>query len=337
VVSLPPGAPGRVAVVGLGLIGGSLARLLHARGVDVVATDVVPAARQAARRAGLAVADDVAACVPDAALVVLAVPLRVMGVVAEQVAAAAPAHATVTDVGSVKGPVRDAVRAAGLGDRFVGAHPMSGTERSGFDASTADLLDDVVWAVTVDDPAAVDPDRLRQVLALVTGPLRGRATVVTDDVHDEAAALVSHVPHVLATQLLNAVAGAPVRHVALRLAAGSFRDGTRVAFGDPARTAAMVGQNAGWVAPALRKVVRDLEVLVAALETNGATHDFFHAADDVRATGRPVRAVRDGAAARTERFALTGDWAAGLVERCTAGAVVVGVTPHGADLEVPAG
>ncbi|WP_245852164.1 prephenate dehydrogenase [Isoptericola jiangsuensis] len=324
--------PGRVAVVGLGLIGGSLARLLHRRGVDVVATDVVPASREAARRAGLVVADDVTGCVTAADLVVLAVPLRVMGVVAEQVAGAAPAHATVTDVGSVKGPVRDAVRAAGLGDRFVGAHPMSGTERSGFDASSDDLLDGVAWAMTVDDPTTTDRDRLLAVLALVTGVLRGRVTVVTDDVHDEAAALVSHVPHVLATQLLNTVAGAPVRHVALRLAAGSFRDGTRVAFSDPARTEAMVAQNAGWVAPALRKVVRDLELLVEALETNGGTHGFFHGADDLRAAGRPGAAHREDG---RERLGTAGEWPAALVERCTAGAVVVGVDEGALELEAP--
>ncbi|PRZ07752.1 prephenate dehydrogenase [Isoptericola sp. CG 20/1183] len=319
----------RVAVVGLGLIGGSLARLLAARGVDVVATDVSAATRAAARRAGLTVADDVAGCVADAGLVVLATPLRAMPAVAADVAAHAPASATVTDVGSVKGPVRTEVRAAGLGDRYVGAHPMAGTEHSGFDASEASLLDGVRWAVTVDP--AVDPARLATVLELVTGPCAGTVAVLTDEVHDEAAALVSHVPHVVATQLLNAVAGAPVRDVALGLAAGSFRDGTRVAFTDPARTEAMVTQNAAWVAPALRKVVRDLELVIEALETNASTHAFFRAADAVRQTGHPP--VPAGAApTAVEQVPLTAGWPAALVERCTAGAVVVGLTPTYAEV-----
>lgn len=321
--------PRRVAVLGLGLVGGSLVRLLATRGVDVVATDVSPATRAAARRAGLAVADDVAACVAHADLVLLAAPLRAMPAVAADVAAHAPPSATVTDVGSVKGPVRSAVRDAGLADRYVGAHPMAGTEHSGFGASDVALLDGVRWAVTVDP--AVDPARLAAVLALVTGPCSGAAAVLTDDVHDEAAALVSHVPHVVATQLLNAVAGAPVRDVALGLAAGSFRDGTRVAYTDPARTEAMVTQNAAWVAPALRKVVRDLELVIQALETNGSTHAFFRAADEVRAAGRPQeRAAVDPAAA--ERVSLTPGWPAALVERCTAGAVVVGLTPTHVEL-----
>jgi len=326
-------APGRVGVVGLGLVGGSLARLLAARGVDVVSTDTDAGTRADARAVGLRVADDLAglcAAAPD--VVVLAVPLRAVRATAAELApllADVADDATLTDVGSVKGPVRAAAAAAGLGDRYVGAHPMAGTEHSGFAASDAALLDGAPWAVTVAEPgagAADEPRRLAQVLGLVTGPLAGTAAVVTDDRHDEAAALVSHVPHVLATQLLNAVAGAPVRDLALGLAAGSFRDGTRVALTDPARTEAMVTENAAWVAPALRKAVRDLEVVIGALETNGSLHAVFHAADDVRelrAGGRPRPAGPE------EVLPLDRGWTAGavdeLVARCTAGAVVVGV------------
>jgi prephenate dehydrogenase len=179
--------------------------------------------------------------------------------------------------------------------------------------------------VPADDP---NPDRLERLLRLVTGPLGGTATVLTDDVHDEAAALVSHVPHVLATQLLNAVGGAPVRDVALGLAAGSFRDGTRVALTDPARTEAMVTENAAWVAPALRKAVRDLEALVAALETNAPVHEFFHAADDVRAE-RAEGTVR----APQPPVPLRAGWPAEVLARCTAGAVVVALTETEVRLE----
>ncbi len=318
-----------VGVVGLGLIGGSLARLLHARGVDVVATDAAPATRDAARAAGLTVADDVAGAVAGRGLVVLAVPLRAMRTVAAEVARHADDAATVTDVGSVKGPVRAAVADAGLGGRYVGAHPMAGTERSGFASSDARLLDGAPWAVTVGP--GTEPHRVAAVLRLVTGPLAGTAAVLTDECHDEVAALVSHVPHVVATQLLNAVAGAPVRDVALGLAAGSFRDGTRVAFTDPARTEAMVTENAAWVAPALRKVVRDLEAVVAALEANAPVHEFFHAADAVRTTWVPgTRAGGD-----VERVPLEGDWAGALVDRCAAGAVVVRVTGTHAEVATP--
>ncbi|RZS61766.1 prephenate dehydrogenase [Xylanimonas ulmi] len=325
----------RIAVLGLGLVGGSLARVLAARGLDVVGHDVDPATVAAARAAGLDATGSLADAVAGADLVALAVPLRAMRATAAEVARCARGDFTLTDVGSVKGPVRQAVEAAGLGERFVGAHPMAGTEHSGFAASSPGLLDRAPWAVTVpgtggtggrgraDGPVGVvSPDRLERLLRLVTGPLRGTAAVLTDEVHDEAAALVSHVPHVLATQILNAVAGAPVREAALGLAAGSFRDGTRVAFTDPARTEAMVTENAAWVAPALRKAVRDLEALVAALETNAPVHGFFHAADQVRAQGR----AGERTLVEAEPVALTGDWPAALAARCATGAVVTGLT-----------
>jgi prephenate dehydrogenase len=352
-------ASGPVGIVGLGLIGGSLARALQAAGVPVVATD--PSSAEEARAAGLSVADDVAGLAlhrPE--IVVLAAPLRAMRTVAAELAEALAAEPgwdpTVTDVGSVKAPVREAVADAGLGDRYVGAHPMSGTERSGFESSSAELMQGIPWAVTCrvgdaatgDDAAAdvagtgvaetgvagTDPDRLERVLRLVTGPLGGTAAVLTDKLHDEAVALVSHVPHVLATQLLGVVASAPVRDLALGLAAGSFRDGTRVGLTDPRRTEAMVTENGAWVAPVLRLAARDLEQLADALDSNAPTHWFFDRPDPVRARiGRPgggrVTRLRPGDGTGTdvgsdvEVVPLTGDWPAELVTRCAAGAVVI--------------
>ncbi|WP_232216163.1 prephenate dehydrogenase [Promicromonospora sukumoe] len=324
-----------VGVVGLGLIGGSLARAFQAAGVPVVATD--PASGGEARAAGLTVADDVARLAanrPD--VVVLAAPLRAMRSVAGELAEALADEPgwdpTVTDVGSVKGPVRDAVTEAGLGRRYVGAHPMSGTEHSGFAASSAALMQGVPWAVTV--TGETDPERLLQVLSLVTGPLGGTAAVLTDELHDESVALVSHVPHVLATQLLGSVASAPVRDVALRLAAGSFRDGTRVGLTDPRRTEAMVTENSAWVAPVLRLAARDLERLADALDSNAPTHWFFDRPEPVRERIRPGGTARvtglrpgDGAdvagAPDVESVPLTGDWPAALVAACSRGAVLV--------------
>jgi len=346
----------RVAVLGIGLVGGSLARLLQARGIDVVGHGHRARTVAAAQEAGLEATTSVAEAVSGADLVILAVPLWAMRATAGEVARHLHLtdDATVIDVGSVKGPVRQAVEAAGLGERFVAAHPMAGNEHSGFAASSAELLDNAPWAVTlpgtgtgtglglgvaagagVAAPLAgsgartAGAGRLQRVLRLVTGTFSGTVAVLTDDIHDEAAALVSHVPHVVATQLLNAVAGAPVRDAALRLAAGSFRDGTRVAFTDPHRTEAMVTENAAWVAPVLRKTIRDLEALVAALETNAPVHEYFHRADEVRDAGRP-----------SERGPLTADldvplvssWPDELVARCTAGAVVVAMTPDAARL-----
>lgn len=333
---------GPVGIVGLGLIGGSLARALQAAGVPVVATD--PSSGDEARAAGLSVADDVAGlAVHRPEIVVLAAPLRAMRTVAAELAEVLADEEgwdpTVTDVGSVKAPVRDAVVEAGMGDRYVGAHPMSGTEKSGFVASSAGLMQGIPWAVTCAGSGASGTDlaRLERVLRLVTGPLAGTAAVLTDDLHDEAVALISHVPHVLATQLLGAVAGAPVRDLALRLAAGSFRDGTRVGLTDPRRTEAMVTENAAWVAPVLRLAARDLERLAGELDSNAPTHWFFDRPDPVRERygsvgGARVTGLRPGdvpddagVGSDVEMVPLTGDWPAELVARCGRGAVVIGL------------
>ncbi|WP_318657425.1 prephenate dehydrogenase [Cellulosimicrobium composti] len=315
-----PGPVRRVGVVGLGLVGGSVARLLHEQGVEVTGYDATAATRAAARAAGLRVADDVAdVCAGEPDVLVLAVPLRAMRTVATEVARHVRGGTVVTDVGSVKGAVRDAVTSAGLGARYVGAHPMAGTEHSGFEASDAAMLDGARWAVTVD--GTTTREAFVRVLGLVTGPLGGTVHVLTDDVHDEATALISHVPHVLATELLGVVADAPVRDVALGLAAGSFRDATRVGRTDPRRTEAMVTDNAAWVASALRVVVRDLEQLVRALETNAPVGEFFDRPEPVRA---PAPAPGTGERRRVE-LDDAGAWRSALAAAGARGAVVVGV------------
>lgn len=309
----------RVAVLGLGLVGGSVARLLHERGVHVTGYDASSTTRAAAREAGLRVVAGVAElCAEEPDVLVLAVPLRTMRAVATEVARHVRGTTVLTDVGSVKAAVRDAVRSAGLDARYVGAHPMAGTEHSGFEASAAAMLAGARWAVTVDD--STPRDAFATVLRLVTGPLGGTVHVLTDDVHDESTALVSHVPHVLATELLGVVADAPVRDVALGLAAGSFRDATRVGRTDPRRTEAMVTDNAAWVASALRVVVRDLEQLVHALETNGPVGEFFDRPEPVRGPDR----APSGTARRVE-LDDEGRWRATLTEAGARGGVVVGM------------
>jgi prephenate dehydrogenase len=281
----------KVAVIGLGLIGGSLALLLRERGVIVSGVDHSPTTVAAARERGIDAHTTLPDAIMGASLIVLAVPLRAMAATATSLASHIhfTADATITDVGSVKAPIREAVTDAGLGERYIGAHPMAGSQYSGFAAATAALVDGAPWAVSTDSG---DPVRRRELVELIEGPLHGTVVEVSDAEHDEAVALVSHVPHVLATWLLNSVAGAPVRETALQLAAGSFRDGTRVALTDPVRTEAMVQENSLWVAPALRKAARDLAALADRLENNADTSAFFHAADSVREHRRAVlRAV----------------------------------------------
>ena len=339
----------RVGVVGLGLIGGSVARTLLEAGVDVVATDPAGATRAAAWDAGVRTVGSAAEVLverPD--VLVLAPPLAALPAVLDELAAELPRLVAdggpvpvLTDVGSVKAPVRAAVEAAGLGDRYVGAHPMAGTEESGFAASRDDLLPGCTWAVTVGP--TTQASHLLRVLALVTGPLRGAVRVVDDATHDAAVALVSHVPHAFATELLNLATAAPARELALGLAAGSFRDGTRVARTDARRTQAMVAGNADAVVVALRDAVSHLGALADALERGdtAAVTAFFDAADPVRAAlTRPTTTPSpDGGAADGDGTVTVGlgdpGWRERLAALGAAGAVVGHVRGGAITLTVP--
>jgi prephenate dehydrogenase len=192
---------------------------------------------------------------------------------------------TITDVGSVRAPVRQAIESAGLTDLFVGGHPMAGNEHSGFANAYPQLLMGAPWALSIPRTTrSSDFQELRfdAVRNWVTANFDANVIPVDDDEHDEVQALISGLPHVLAVELLNLVADSPNRDLGLRLAAGSFRDGTRVAHTDPDRTHALVGQNPVAVANLLRKVSADLKALAVALESGTDTSGFFHFADSLR-------------------------------------------------------
>ncbi|SEP21746.1 prephenate dehydrogenase/arogenate dehydrogenase family protein [Trujillonella endophytica] len=233
-----------VGVVGLGQLGGSLAAALVAAGREVTGWDVDPEARAAAADRGVRIGTQLTG------VVVLAVPLPAMTAALTDLAID-PA-ATVTDVGSVKGPVLATLGAA-FGSRFVGGHPMCGTERSGHAATDPELFRGARWAVCLERGTEL-PRWLRVAeIALAVGAEVVPATAAD---HDDAVAAVSHVPHLLAAAL--AAAAGEAGPLALSLAAGSFRDGTRVAGSDPALVTAMVEANAGPTAAALARVQQHL-------------------------------------------------------------------------------
>jgi prephenate dehydrogenase len=233
-----------VGVVGLGQLGGSLAAALLAAGREVRGWDADPAARDAAAARGVTVTRELAG------VVVLAVPLPATAGALDGLDV--DPDATVTDVGSVKAPVLAAVGPA-LGGRFVGGHPMAGTERSGHAATDPALFRGARWALCL-EPGTELPRWLRAAeVALDAGAEVVPATAAE---HDAAVAAVSHVPHLLAAAL--AAAASEAGPLALALAAGSFRDGTRVAGSDPALVTAMVEGNAGPAAAALDRVLAQL-------------------------------------------------------------------------------
>ncbi|WP_314037453.1 prephenate dehydrogenase [Dietzia sp. CH92] len=254
-----------VCVLGAGLIGGSLMRALGPG--RTFGWNRSAAGAEAATAAGFAVTTDLTATLrrarQDDALVVVAVPLPALDTVLDAVAEHAP-DVALTDVISVKGPVLDAARRRGLAARFVGGHPMAGTAHSGWDATDPDLFRGATWLVAADDHT--DPDTWTRVagLALDTG---ARILSATSTDHDAAVARISHLGHVLAEAL--ALSGARGGDLALALAAGSFRDGTRVAATAPDLVRAICEPNRDALLEVLDECLADLGAARSALAERG--------------------------------------------------------------------
>jgi prephenate dehydrogenase len=241
-----------VCVLGLGLIGGSIMRAAKAARRDVFGYNRSVEGAQAALADGFDASTELSEILTraaeTAALIVLAVPMpAVAGMLAHigELAAECP----LTDVTSVKSAVLEQVAAAGMQQRFVGGHPMTGTADSGWTAGYAGLFTRAPWVVSVDDN--VDPTVWSMVMTLA---LDCGAFVVPakSDEHDAAAAAISHLPHLLAEALAVTAGEVPL---AFSLAAGSFRDGTRVAGTAPDLVRAMCEGNAGQLAPAVDRVI----------------------------------------------------------------------------------
>jgi prephenate dehydrogenase len=223
----------KIALVGTGLIGGSIGLALRRAGVEVVGFDRDPMRAERAHELGAtsAVAATLAAALSGADAVVVAVPVSaVADLVIEALSLGAPA---VTDVGSVKAPVVSAVEAARPGDahRFVGGHPMAGSEQDDLDGADPDLFVGAMWVLTPTE--VTDPESFATIRALVA---RTGAEIVAlaPDHHDALVAVVSHVPQLAATTLMDVAANSGEEHTTLlRLAAGGFRDMTRIAAGHP--------------------------------------------------------------------------------------------------------
>ncbi|MEV4536815.1 prephenate dehydrogenase/arogenate dehydrogenase family protein [Asanoa sp. NPDC049518] len=260
-----------IAVIGLGLIGGSALRALAARGHRVLGYDADPATRATARTAAARapqnarwqIAGTIRDTVTDAGLVLVAVPLPALPRVFDEIAATGYTG-LVTDVTSVKTPVRMLVeqRLQARHQRlsgFVGGHPMAGKESSGFGAADADLFHDCAWVLCF-EPGQTSLGDWLDLAELVIG-LGARVVPTTAEEHDRAVATISHVPHLLAT----ALAASAADPLAGALAAGSFRDGTRVAATRPELVAAMCGGNAPAVAPTLDGIIAALQEARAAL------------------------------------------------------------------------
>lgn len=246
---------GPIVIVGLGLIGGSLAHDLTALGQRVIGVDR-PEILRAARRRRLIAAGrtTVEAAVDEGALVVLCAPPKANERLAARLLRRLPADVVVTDTGSVKAGIT--ARARRLGARcFVAGHPMAGSEGSGLTAARAGLFRDRPWLLASDSGA--EPRALGRVRALARA-LGARPTLIDARTHDRVMAFLSHLPQVVAWALSDAARHDPDARRALGLAGPGFRDMTRLAKSPPGLWRQILSANAPEVRHAAQAFERAL-------------------------------------------------------------------------------
>ena len=217
----------RIVIIGLGLVGGSIA--FGARrawpSTHVTAVDREPIVRTALSRRAIDAAADDLAVVADADLIVLAAPVRQNITLLRRVAAHAPPEAVITDVGGTKRAIVDAAAALSETVTFVGGHPLGGGAHGGFEFATAGLFTRRPWIFTPHDAAGTDA--VSRLSAFVTG-LGARAATMTPLEHDRLMALVSHLPQLATTALMDVV-GKGATGSGLRMAGQGLVDTTRLA------------------------------------------------------------------------------------------------------------
>jgi len=270
----------RVALIGLGLIGSSIARGIRATGMagEIVATDRSPEVRARAREIGLAdrIADSNAEAVEDADLVIACVPVGVCGEVAKSIAAHLAPGAIVSDVGSVKAAVVAAMQPhLPATVHFVPAHPVAGTEDSGPDAGFAELFVNR-WCVLT-PPAGTDAaavERLRQFWSA----LGANVEIMEAEHHDRVLAITSHLPHLIAYTIVGTAdeLGSVTESEVLKFSAGGFRDFTRIAASDPTMWRDVFLTNKDAVLDMLGEFQEDLSKLTRAIRRGDGEALFEH-------------------------------------------------------------
>ncbi len=255
-----------IAIVGLGLIGGSLALAARKAGLveRVVGLDTDAGHRERALASRMVdrVLEGVNGDLSSADLVVLAVPVTEIADLLPDVARWVNGSCLVTDVGSVKGPILAAGDAAFPDGRFVAGHPIAGRERSGPAAARADLFEEANWIVT--PSARTDPRAQERVAALWRG-IGASVVAMEPGWHDEVFAAVSHLPHLVAYALMDAVLAMPRGEERLRFSAGGLRDFTRVAASHPRMWRDIFLMNRDQILKALTAYRAALEGLEAAI------------------------------------------------------------------------
>ncbi|WP_246043308.1 prephenate dehydrogenase [Tessaracoccus massiliensis] len=257
-----------VLILGAGLVGSSLGLALTRKGYDVILWDIVAAHSLVAAGLGAGRISDEATDNPD--IVVVATPPEVIPSLVAETLGKFP-DAVITDVGSVKAPILEAVVSlAPEHRRYVGSHPMAGSQFTGPLTASADLFKDRTWVVT---PQAENlPGDIARIEKLAHD-VGAHVVTMPVDLHDEAVAQVSHVPHLMSILTASHLREVPSDN--LRLAGQGIRDVTRIAGSDPALWRQIIVSNADAVRHELEEVATDLTHLISVLDRPDELEDFL--------------------------------------------------------------
>lgn len=259
-----------LAIIGLGLLGGSIGLAVKARGLPVTTTgwDRDPAVRARAAERGLVetVDDTPEAAVADADLVILCVPVGAMGDAARAIAPGLKPDAIISDVGSSKEAVAAALAQALPGACIIPAHPVAGTEQSGPDAGFATLFAGR-WCI-ITPPAGVDPAPLEALSDFWTA-LGSKVELMDAAHHDLVLAVTSHIPHLIAYTIVGTASDLEdvTASEVIKYSAGGFRDFTRIAASDPVMWRDVFLTNKGAVLEMLGRFTEDLTALQRAIRS----------------------------------------------------------------------
>jgi cyclohexadieny/prephenate dehydrogenase len=270
----------KIALIGFGLIGGSIARAARAQGL---AGEIVTTARSAKTRARVmelgvvdAVLETNAEAAKDADLIILCIPVGACGPVAEEIAGHLKPGAIISDVGSVKGSVvRDMAPYLPAGVHFVPAHPVAGTEHSGPDSGFAELFINR-WCILT-PPEGTDPKAVEKLRAFWAA-LGAKVEIMTPDHHDLVLAITSHLPHLIAYTIVGTAdeLGQVTSSEVMKFSAGGFRDFTRIAASDPIMWRDVFLANKEAVLEMLGTFNEDLSKLTRAIRRNDGEALFEH-------------------------------------------------------------
>ncbi len=277
----------RVTIIGLGLIGSSVARAIRANmpDVQIMGHDGDADVRAKARKLGLCddVSDQAGTAVIDADLVILCVPVGAMQEVAESIAADLPDEAIVSDVGSCKQSVSEALAAALPNATIIPAHPVAGTEKSGPEAGFATLFKGR-WCILTPPDAA--PEVAAEKLSTFWKRLGADVEIMDARHHDMVLAVTSHLPHLIAYTIVGTAddLGDVTEREVIKYSAGGFRDFTRIAASDPVMWRDVFLNNKDAVLEMLQRFSEDLTALQRAIR--------YGKGDELEALFTRTRAIR---------------------------------------------